>query len=211
MRGSTMRYLFIDTSSSYINIAIIEDDKILFNHHEKVDKDMSNKIIPIINSGFNQCNFDIKDINKIFIVNGPGSFTGVRIGVTVAKTIAWSLNTDVIPISSLEFLATTETDRKYLVPMIDARRGNVFAGIYDKELNNILPDQLISYKQLSEKLDDNYEQISYDFDEMKNPNCDILKVINKHLNDRTINPHLLKPNYLKLTEAEEKLNDQRNK
>ena len=91
--------------------------------------------------------------------------------------------------------------------MIDARRENVFAGIYDKNLNNIMNDQLISYKQLSAKLNDSYEQISYDFDNMLNPKEDILKVINKHLNDLPVNPHLLNPNYLKLTEAEEKLND----
>lgn len=205
-----MKYLFIDTSSSYINIVIISDDKILFNHHEKVDKDMSNKIIPIIDNGFKSCPFELKDINKIIVVNGPGSFTGVRIGVTVAKTIAWSLKIDIISISSLEFLASTPTNKQYLVPMIDARRGNVFAGIYDKNLNNIFPDQLISYEQLSNKIDDNYEQISYDFDNFIKPNCDIIKVIHKHKNDKPINAHLLNPNYLKLTEAEEKLNDKAN-
>ena len=205
-----MKYLFIDTSSSYINIAIIEEDNILYNHHEKVEKDMSNKIIPIIDEGFKKCPFELKDINKIFVVNGPGSFTGVRIGVTVAKTIAWSLKIDVVPISSLEFLATTPKQKKYLVPMIDARRGNVYAAIYDQNLNNILSDQLISYEQLSQKLDNNYEQISYDFNDISKPNCDIIKVIHKHLNDTPINPHLLNPNYLKLTEAEEKLNDKNN-
>lgn len=202
-----MKYLFIDTSTSFINIAIIDKDEIIFNHHEKVEKDMSCKIIPIIEEGFKNCPFELKDIDKIFVVNGPGSFTGVRIGVTVAKTIAWSLKKDVVPISSLEFIATTPTDKEYIVPMIDARRGNVFAGIYNHDLINTLPDQLISYEQLLEKIDENYAQISYDFDNMIKPNCDILKVINKHLNDLPVNPHLLNPNYLKLTEAEEKLND----
>ena len=206
-----MKYLFIDTSTSYINIAIIDSDNIIFNHHEKVEKDMSNKIIPIIDEGFKKCSFNLKDVNKIFVVNGPGSFTGIRIGVTVAKIIGWSLSISVFPISSLELLATTASSKKYLVPMIDARRGNVFAGIYDHSLNNIVSDQLISYEQLSQKLDNNYEQISYDFKEMMKPKCDILKVIHKHLNDTPINPHLLNPNYLKLTEAEEKLNDKNSK
>lgn len=202
-----MKYLFIDTSTTFINIAIIEDGNILFNHFENVEKDMSNKIIPIIDEGFKKCSLNLKDLNKIFVVNGPGSFTGVRIGVTVAKTIAWALNIDVFPISSLELLATTKTSKKYQVPMIDARRGNVYAGIYNQELINIFPDQLISYEQLSKKLGENYEQISYDFDNMIKPKCDILRIIHKHLEDKPINPHLLNPNYLKLTEAEEKLND----
>lgn len=202
-----MKYLFIDTSTSYINIAIIDNDNIIINYHEKVEKDMSSKIIPLINQGFKKCSFTINDINKIFIVNGPGSFTGVRIGVTVAKTIAWALKIDVIPLSSLEVMASTRSDKDYLVPMIDARRGNVFAGIYDKKLNIIMNDQLISYDQLSINLNGSYEQISYDLENMLKPNGDLLKVINKHLNDKPINPHLLNPNYLKLTEAEEKLND----
>lgn len=202
-----MKYLFIDTSTSYINIAIINNNSIVVNYHEKVDKDMSSKIIPLIQEGFNKCGFTINDINKIFVVNGPGSFTGVRIGVTVAKTIAWTLKIDVIPLSSLEVIASTKSNKDYLVPMIDARRGNVFAGIYDNNLNNIMNDQLISYEQLSSKLNDSYEQISFDFNNMLNPQEDILKVIDKHLNDEPINPHLLNPNYLKLTEAEEKLND----
>lgn len=205
-----MKYLFIDTSTLYINIAILNNNNIIFNHKEKVEKDMSSKIIPIIDEGFKKCSFELKDINKIFVVNGPGSFTGVRIGVTVAKTIAWSLNINVFPISSLEFMASTPSNKEFLVPMIDARRGNVFAGIYDKELNNILKDQLISYEQLLKKLDNNYEQISYHLEDSLIPNGDILKVINKHVSDIPVNPHSLKPNYLKLTEAEEKLNDKRN-
>ena len=107
-------------------------------------------------------------------------------------------------------MASTSSDKDFLVPMIDARRGNVFAGIYDKQLNNILQDQLISYEQLLKEIDNKYEQISYHLENTLKPNGDILKVINKHLNDLPINPHLLNPNYLKLTEAEEKLNDKRN-
>lgn len=206
-----MKFLFIDTSTLYLNIAIIDNNKIVFNHKEQVEKDMSSKIIPIIDKGFKECSLNIKDIDKIFVVNGPGSFTGVRIGVTVAKTIAWALKIDLIPLSSLEFIASTASNRKYLVPMIDARRGNVFAGIYDHELNNILPDELISYEQLSKKIDESYEQISYNLENSIKPNGDIIKVINKHLSDKSVNPHSLKPNYLKLTEAEEKLNDQRDK
>ena len=97
--------------------------------------------------------------------------------------MAWSLKKDIVPLSSLELMATTNTDKKYIVPMIDARRGNVFAGIYDKELNIIKKDSLISLEELTSNLTENYELISYD----------------------NINPHNLNPNYLKLTEAEENL------
>ncbi len=201
-----MRSLLIDTSQNNMVVSIVEDNNILYKFEELIEKDMAAKILPIIRDGFRSVNFDINDIDKIFIVNGPGSFTGVRVGVTIAKTMAWSLKKYIIPISSLELMATTKTSKKYLVPLIDARRGNVFAGIYDRDLNIIKKDSLISLEELTSNLNEDYELISYD--DIKNslkPSLDILKIINKYKSDTGVNPHNLNPNYLKLTEAEENL------
>lgn len=203
-----MRSLLIDTTTSNIIVSIIENNNILFEYKETIISDMSSKILPIISNGLNSINFDLKDIDKIFVANGPGSFTGIRVGITVAKTIAWALKKDIVPISSLELMATTNTNKKYLVPMIDARRGNVFAGIYDKNLDVIKKDKLINLNEFVENLNNEYEFISYDNINLNNivtPNVDVLKIINKHINDIGINPHNINPNYLKLTEAEEKL------
>lgn len=203
-----MRCLFINTSSFFIDVAIVDNNEVLFHRVEKIDKDMSSKIMPIIKAGFSNVNFELKNLDKIFVVNGPGSFTGVRVGVSVAKTIGWALNIDVIPVSSLEVLATTNTSKKYNVGLIDARRGNVFAGVYDEELNSIIEDQLISLDKLKTIINDkDYETIS---EENNNIDVDIIKVIEKHKNDNPINPHNLNPKYLKLTEAEEKLNGSNN-
>jgi tRNA threonylcarbamoyl adenosine modification protein YeaZ len=166
---------------------------------------MSSKLLPIIDEGLRGNNLNLKDINKIFVINGPGSFTGIRVGVTVAKTIAWALKKEIIPLSSLELIATTNTSKKYIVPMIDARRNNAFAGIYDNNLNCIKEDKLISIEEIS-NLNNDYEFVSYDNIKLEGiikPNIDVLKIINKHINDKGINPHNLNPNYLKLTEAEE--------
>ena len=132
-----MKILFLDTSSFFVSIAIAEDNNILYKYNGIIKDDMSSRIMPLIREGFNSVNFDIKDIDKIMVVNGPGSFTGIRIGVTVAKIIAWSLKKDIITISSLEYLATTNCSTKYIIPMIDARRGFVYSGVYDSELNVI--------------------------------------------------------------------------
>lgn len=200
-----MTSLFLDTSTSFPTIALVKDNDVLFNYHEEIKNDMSSKILPIIEKGLKENNISIKSIDKIFVVNGPGSFTGVRIGVTIAKTIAWALNKDLIPISSIEYMATTNSNKKYLIPMIDARRDNVFSGIYDSNLNCIQNDSLISIEELLKGKDSNYELLSYDnIKDTIKPNPNILKIINKHINDKGINPHQLKPNYLKLTEAEEK-------
>ena len=195
-----MMYLLIDTSLKYPTVSIIEDDKVLYLFHEEINSDMSSKIMPIIDEGFKSINKKIEDIDKIFVVNGPGSFTGIRIGVTIAKTIAWALKKEIVTISSLEFMATTDVGTKYIVPIIDARRGNVFSGIYDKDLNIIKEDKLINLENLKKSIDSNYTIVSY---ESNNVKVDVLKIINKHKNDRSLNPHSVNPNYLKLTEAEE--------
>lgn len=198
--------LVIDTSSSYVTVSIIKNNTILNEFKNKIDSDIASKIIPIINMQLTKLNMEISEVERIFVVNGPGSFTGVRIGVTIAKTIAWSLNIKVIPISSLELMATTKTDKKYIVSLIDARRGNVYAGIYDNDLNCVLDDKLVSISDILRYDNSEYLFVSYDAIkdiETEKPNTDVLKVINKHIDDIGIVAHELKPKYLKLTEAEE--------
>ena len=200
-----MKYLFIDTSNSFINIYIIEDNKILVYKHVETLKDMANTIMPLIRDAFNEVSFDIKDIDKIFVTVGPGSFTGLRVGITVAKTISWSLKIRVYPISTLEYLASINTDYKRIVPIIDARRGNVFAGFSNSNLKKVDDEKLINYDSLN--INDDTVVVSYDgVYNSTVSNINIIKLINKHLEDKDINPHELVPNYLKKTEAEEKLN-----
>ena len=201
-----MRSLLLDTSNSFINIYVVENNEIFVEEHIKVLKDMSNIIMPKIRELFDRLDFDIKDVDKLFVTIGPGSFTGVRIGITVIKTIGYSLNIPICPISTLAYLASISTDEKRILSIIDARRGNVFAGYYDNNLDRIKEEELISYE---ENKKNNYDiVVSYDGVYNSNViNVDILKLINKHLNDKSINPHSLVPNYLKKTEAEEKLND----
>lgn len=194
-----MRSLFIDTSSFNVTVAIIEDNVILAKYYDKIQDDMASKIFPIIDDLFNKVNFEIKDINKIYVVNGPGSFTGIRIGVTIAKVLASQLKIDIYPISSLEYMASGTNSN--CLALIDARRGFVYAGAYDKDLNVILEDKYISLDSLN--ITDYAEVVSYDdIAKATNPNIDIIKVVNKY-KDKTMNPHKVNPNYLKMTEAEE--------
>ena len=198
--------LVIDTSSAHVTVSIVKGNSIVHEFKKEIDNDIASKIMSIINMELIESNIEIKDVEKLFVVNGPGSFTGVRIGVTIAKAIAWALNIKVVPISSLELMATTPTTSKYLVPLIDARRGNVYAGIYDTELNAIVEDKLVSINDILRY--DNSEYTFVSNDEIKGintikPDTDILKIVNKHMNDEGIIAHNLKPQYLKLTEAEE--------
>ncbi|NLL44527.1 MAG: tRNA (adenosine(37)-N6)-threonylcarbamoyltransferase complex dimerization subunit type 1 TsaB [Mollicutes bacterium] len=203
--------LFIDTSSKNIIVAVIKNKDILSLIMEANDNTLSERIFPLLIKAMNEANKDIKAIEKVYVVNGPGSFTGVRVGVTIAKTIAWSLNIPLIPISSLEVLASTQYDSDYLIPYIDARRGYVYAGIYDNNLNNIVEDQHIELSEIINKMPKKGKFCFVGYDKIEtnlniiDPQINLLRIINKHYNDVGVNPHTLVPNYLKLTEAEENL------
>lgn len=195
-----MKYLFIDSATATLVVAIVIDGEITYLYNKHVDKDMSSNVMPVIAEAFKVSGIEPKDLNKIFAVNGPGSFTGIRVGLTVAKTMAWALKIPVVPISSLEAIASTGNDETNIA-LIDARRGYVYAGAYDEKLNNKFADTHI----LLEDLDIKGTYISYDgFDAIK-PQVDVLKIIQKHAEDEGVNPHTLNPKYLKLTEAEENL------
>ena len=203
--------LFIDTSTSYPIVSIIENNNIKAMFNKKIDTDISVSIFSILDTMFKELNITPKDIKKIFIANGPGSFTGTRIGVTIAKVYGYSLNVDLIPVSTLEVLAGG-VNKDYIVPVIDGRRGFVYAGIYDKDLNKIVDDRYISLDKLKEELEGkDYVFVSYDdIAGSIKPKIDLIKVINKHEKDIPVNAHGLNPNYLKKTEAEEKLSDKKN-
>ena len=96
-----MRYLYIDTSSSYLYTAIVENNKLISEIKEEFGQSLSEVALPKIASMFEKTNLEAKDIDKIIVVDGPGSFTGIRIGITIAKVYSWSLN---IPITTITFV-----------------------------------------------------------------------------------------------------------
>ena len=202
-----MKYLFVDSATATLVVAIIVDDEIKYIFNEKTGKDMSVMVVPIIKEVFDVTKLKPKDIDKIFVTVGPGSFTGIRVGLTVIKVMAWTLKIPVIPISSLEVIASG-TPGSSNIALIDARRGYVYAGGYDKKLVNFYKDRYILLEDIKEK----GKFISYDAIKGSiKPNIDILKVIKKHEKNKGVNPHTLNPKYLKLTEAEENLNGKRSK
>ena len=81
------------------------------------------------------------DLTKIVVAKGPGSYTGVRIGVTIAKTLAWTLNIPLVGISSLEILASGvgRYFDGYVSPLFDARRGQVYTGLYQYQSGELKP------------------------------------------------------------------------
>ena len=204
-----MRYLYIDTSSSYLYTAIVENEKLLSEIKEEFGQSLSEVALPKIASMFEKTNLEAKDINKIIVVDGPGSFTGIRIGITIAKVYAWSLNIPITTITSLEAMALSSDKESVHVPMINARRGYVYTAIYDKDYNELLKPQHMKLEDLLKELEkiNEYEFISNDkfdgIENIKEYNPNLEKVVNYFKDKERVNPHAVNPEYLKLTAAEE--------
>lgn len=203
--------LFLSTFSKYLNVALFENNKILKELYVELGKDLSKKTLVYIDELLKKCNKQPEDIDSIYCVVGPGSFTGVRIGVTIAKTYAYALKKDVYPVSSLFVMATSVKEKGLIVPIIDARRDYVFAGVYDENYQPILEEQYISLEQLQEYVNKINKKVTYvscdSFDNIKTeeykPDLENFMLHNKI---EKVEAHQLVPNYLKKTEAEENLN-----
>lgn len=209
-----MKILYLDTSSSFLYCAIIKNNECIGELKLNLEKNLSSLALAEISNLFVTTSTDPKDIDKILVVNGPGSFTGIRVGLAIAKTYAWSLNKKISTISSLEAMATSsEAPVKYFIPIIDARRGYVYSGIYDKEGNQILKDQYMNLEVLKvtvENLPGDYVFITNDkFDGLnfvENYSPNFVSIVEKYKDREEINAHAVDALYLKLTEAEEKQN-----
>lgn len=119
-----MKILYIDTTTSYLYTGLVVDKKLVSEVKKDLGKDLSSYTLKEIDTMLKQNHLEPNDIDKIIVVNGPGSFTGIRVGVTIAKTYAYSLKKEIVTISSLEAMAiSSKEDDIIKVPLIDARRG----------------------------------------------------------------------------------------
>ena len=91
-----MTVFYVDTSSNYLYTGIYRDKEMLAEKHVNLNHDLSTFAIAEIDKMFKECDVDVKDVDKIMVVSGPGSFTGIRIGMTLAKVYAFMLKKDII-------------------------------------------------------------------------------------------------------------------
>lgn len=151
-----MKILAIDTSNQSLAVGLMEDDQVVGQLQTAVNKNHSVTLMPAIAELMKMVRWTPQDITRIVVAQGPGSYTGLRIGVTTGKTLADTLSAELVGVSSLAVIAANcRNEDGWIVPLFDARRGNVYAGAYqwqDGKLVNVLPDQHISLEQLLTKL-----------------------------------------------------------
>lgn len=180
--------LGIDTSSDTMTIALFNNGVVIGEYTTNLKKNHSVRLLPAIAALMDECSVKPTDLKKIAVAKGPGSYTGLRIGVTVAKTMAWDAGIPIVGISSLALLA--ENGLYFsgkVVALMDARRGNVYAGVYQAiqgEMSNILPDSHIALAELLEKLQQSGENEAIFFTGTLNEQ--ICLMITETLGDRAI-------------------------
>ncbi|MGL4694833.1 tRNA (adenosine(37)-N6)-threonylcarbamoyltransferase complex dimerization subunit type 1 TsaB [Enterococcus larvae] len=126
-----MRILAIDTSNQTLSVAVMAEDKILGEYTSTTKKNHSMTLMPAVNELMKASQLKPKDLDRIVVAQGPGSYTGLRIGVTTAKTLAYTLKKELVGVSSLLTLAAGCLNvNGLIVPIFDARRNNVYTGAY---------------------------------------------------------------------------------
>jgi tRNA threonylcarbamoyladenosine biosynthesis protein TsaB len=190
-----MRRLFIDSSTSLMYVAYAKDDIQRDFSIRVAKRDHAKHMVDRIQMILKRNSVTIKDIDEIIVGVGPGSYTGIRIAVMVAKMIGFTRKMPVRTVSSLYFM--TSGYRGRIAAMIDARRGNVFSCIHE-EGNILLADGLRPYQELKSHLEELQAEPVF-IDEM-HYDVSIPDVIRHSVPVEDI--HALEPNYLRITEAE---------
>ncbi len=185
-----MYTLIIDSATKVLYHALVKDDKVVKEIYTKGQNDHAKNIVSLIEKMLKEENITVDNLDKIVCGIGPGSYTGVRMAVTVAKMLSSFKNIPLYEISTLKLISSGESGK--VLAMIDARRGNAFSAIYED--GNLVLSEAMRAKE--EVMKESYDTI---VDE-SNYKVDPIKAI--AYSTRHENPHSLNPNYLRETEAE---------
>ncbi len=144
-----MNRLFIDTSTKYLCIGIAKDEKVIYKFQQEAIKKQSELTIPFLQKALKENNLELKDIDEVTVTIGPGSFTGIRIGMCVAKVLA-SLNN--IPLKAISSLNSYASLGKKIV-ILDAKAKRVYLGIYNDN-KKVIDECVVEISTLKEMLKD---------------------------------------------------------
>ncbi|MCO5497872.1 tRNA (adenosine(37)-N6)-threonylcarbamoyltransferase complex dimerization subunit type 1 TsaB [Enterococcus innesii] len=225
-----MKTLAIDTSNQTLAVAVVDGQEVLGQSQTMAIKNHSTALMPAIDGLMQAVGLAPKELEQIVVAKGPGSYTGLRIGVTTAKTLAQTLNIPLIGVSSLKTVAANCVGvSQVIVPLFDARRQNVYAGAYqwhNGTLETRIKDQHISLSELLIQLKavDGQEVLFVGADTVKFKDMIEAELPTVHINQVSLwnypngvvlaaiakeeapvaSIHDFVPDYLKLVEAEEK-------
>lgn len=223
-----MKTLAIDTANRVMGVALFQDDTLIGEYMTNLKRNHSVQLMPAIDQVMNDTDTSSEELARIAVSKGPGSYTGVRIGLSTAKSLAWALQIPIVGVSSLEVLAYQ--GRLFpgaICPFFDARRGNVYTGLYqweDGQMSGIHAERNVFMDEWLQELGGSSRPILFLSPDIEgyaekiesvlgdravipegplhvaNPSHLVLASLEKDADDT----YALTPNYLRLAEAEAK-------
>jgi len=201
--SKSLKRLVIDSATKYLYVGLYNNFECVSKYYEAGKNDHSVKIMPEIQRILEENKLKVKDLDEIYIGIGPGSYTGLRVGVVIAKMFGWNNNIPVFTVSSLGMMASNKNENGLYLAEIDARRGNSFLGLYKIEEGIIsLQDneQLTNLEEYKSDIKEEFEVVNEGIPDMK-------KIIQSKMFQHVDDIHGLNPNYLRITEAERNLSN----
>lgn len=230
-----MKILAIDTASDVCGVSILEDKNLICKLDTITGRTHSENLMPMIQEAFQKTGFTLKDIDLLVCDKGPGSFTGIRIGIATAKAFCDSLLIPCVGISSLEVLAYNAKQDGFIASIIDCKNDNCYYALYELK-NGVYEEKIIPTADSIENTLTTlktYSSISFVGDgaiaysslikEKFGKNCILdnssnldsydlgLAGLSKYIYDKTIASDELLPLYLKKPQAQRQLEEQLNK
>ena len=150
-----MKVLGIDTSSNATSIAVNEDNKLICEYTVNTKTTHSQKLMPMIENMLKISEINVNDMDMISICQGPGSFTGLRIGMATAKALSHVNNLPIVGVNSLELLAgNMDLSDKKICSILDAQRTQVYMGQYKFENNKLVEIKSVDVVEIDELLEE---------------------------------------------------------
>ena len=152
-----MKILALESSATACSVSLVRDGELVAQNYQNSGLTHSRTLMPMVDSLLENCGEKLDDVDVIAVAAGPGSFTGLRIGVATAKGLAWAGDKDCAACSTLESMAwpLAHLEGKLIVCAMDARRKQVYNALFLAKgdgLERLTPDRAISLEELGEEL-----------------------------------------------------------
>lgn len=209
-----MKIVAIDTSTKQLSVALSDGQQILAEASYVTSLNHATKLMPLLERMMQEVNWSPQDLTRIVIADGPGSYTGLRIGATTAKTLAYTLGIDLVPVSTLELMAASAGATGRILAIQDARRGTGFVGFYEEgqlvgeeqhtvvaEFVKTLPEDTKMTGD-TDKFVTELEPFTIVNPAFRSPRAGVLALLGAAR--EPVETHAFEPRYLRLAEAEAK-------
>lgn len=196
MPGSS-KILVIDTATEFVYLSLVIDGTEAGFAYKNDVNNHAVTVMPLLDEILRASGVKLRELTGVVVGIGPGSYTGVRIGVSIAKMIGYLNGIPVSTVSTLALLASGSSEPK-IWSFIDARRGNAFMACFEQRdglLVPTIPDTLENIESFRNRIDSQYSRTV-------SGKPDAVKILNSRLTSPVGNVHELVPNYLQVTEAE---------